>query len=238
MLNALSKAFAQLSDPAFRKVLIIALLSSVAIFIVLWIIAGALMTWGGNVLLAWSGAEGWMHDAATWILGAGGVVAVLFASFFLFPSIMSLVLSFLLEDVAAAVERRHYPNLPAPRHEPFMEILKGGLAFAGVTILLNVIALPLYLVLLFLPPFNLFVFYALNGYLFGREYFEIVAVRRLDPINAKQLRRQFRWRVFMAGVIIAFLLTIPIVNLITPIVATGFMLHVFETLRSKGAVRT
>ena len=94
---------------------------------------------------------------------------------------------------------------------------------------------PLYLLLLFLPPFNLFVFYLLNGYLLGREYFEIVAVRRLDMATAKRLRRTYRGRVFMAGVVIALLLTVPLVNLITPIVATAFMLHVFEGLRRREA---
>jgi CysZ protein len=37
----------------------------------------------------------------------------------------------------------------------------------------------------------------------------------------------------MAGVIIAFILTIPLLNLVTPIVATAFMLHIFQRLRSR-----
>ena len=72
------------------------------------------------------------------------------------------------------------------------------------------------------------VFYLLNGYLLGREYYELVSLRRLAPDRAKALRRGLRSRVFLAGVVIAFLLTLPLVNLITPIIATGFMLHVFE----------
>ena len=39
---------------------------------------------------------------------------------------------------------------------------------------------------------------------------------------------------FWAGVLIAFLFTIPLVNLITPIVATAFMVHVFELIRESG----
>ncbi len=84
-------------------------------------------------------------------------------------------------------------------------------------------------------PLNLFVFYLLNGYLLGREYFELVAARRFDAAGVRRLRRKYRGRVMLAGVVIAFLLTVPIVNLVTPIVATGFMLHVFERLRRREA---
>jgi CysZ protein len=96
---------------------------------------------------------------------------------------------------------------------------------------LNILALPLY----FVPIINVFVFYLLNGYLLGREYFELVAARRFDAAGTRRLRRKFRGRVMLAGVVIAFLLTVPIVNLVTPVVATGFMLHVFERLRRREA---
>ena len=152
------------------------------------------------------------------------------ASFLLFPAVTAVIMSFLLDDIAEAVERRHYPGLPAAREPPLLESLMGALAFLGVTLLANLIFLPLYLI----PGANLFVFYTLNGYLLGREYFELVAVRRLETKPSKQMRRRFRGRVFVAGIVIAFLLTIPLVNLITPIVATGFMVHIFESLRQRG----
>ena len=107
-----------------------------------------------------------------------------------------------------------------------------------MTLGLNLLALPLYLLLLFVPPFNLFVFYLLNGYLLGREYFELVAARRLDTAGVRRLRRAYRGRLLLAGAVIAFLLTVPIVNLVTPIIATGFMLHVFEGLRRREASAT
>jgi uncharacterized protein involved in cysteine biosynthesis len=75
------------------------------------------------------------------------------------------------------------------------------------------------------------VFFTLNGYLLGREYFELVAQRRMTAEEAKALRRTRRVRVFLAGVVVAFLLTIPLVNLITPIIATAFMLHIYEGMR-------
>ena len=110
--------------------------------------------------------------------------------------------------------------------------------FTGMTVLVNLIALPFYLLLIFLPPFNLFVFYRLNGYLLGREYFELVAVRRVESAAVRDLRKRNRGRVFTAGVIIAFFLTLPLINLVVPIVATAFMLHVFQGIqqRSGGSV--
>jgi uncharacterized protein involved in cysteine biosynthesis len=114
-------------------------------------------------------------------------------------------------------------------------MLRSGLAFAAMTVAINLLALPFYLLLIFLPPFNLILFYGVNGYLFGREYFEIVALRRQNPADAKRLRRRYRGRLFLAGILIAVMMTIPIVNLFAPIVATGFMVHVFEDLKRRAA---
>jgi uncharacterized protein involved in cysteine biosynthesis len=169
------------------------------------------------------------------LLGGAFVVLLLVVSFLLFPAVVAVVLSLFLEQVAGAVERRYYPDLPPPRGQPLLEATRGALLFAGITVALNLLALPLYLVLSLLPPLNIFVFYGLNSYLLGREYFELVAVRRLDLGRTRQVQRAFRGRIFRAGLVIALLLTIPLVNLITPLVATAFMLHVFERLRRDAA---
>lgn len=238
MFSALAKAFGQLSDPAFRRVLIRAVLAALVVFIAVWVAAWLGLSWVGEALSGWVAAQepgGFWVEVAEWVFGAAGIIGVLVASFFLFPGVMVLAMAFLLEDVAAAVERRHYPELPPARGQPLGEAVMGALAFAAVMLLLNLLALPFYLLLLFVPPLNLFVFYLLNGYLLGREYFELVAARRFDTAGVRRLRRKYRGRVMLAGVVIAFLLTVPIVNLVTPIVATGFMLHVFERLRRREA---
>ena len=236
MISALAKAVAQMGDPAFRSVFLRSIWLSVGAFVVLWALAWLALGWVGEDLAAWMAARypdsGWV-TALEWAYGAAGVAGVLVASLFLFPAVMAGVMSILLDEVAAAVERKHYPNLPAARSQPIGEAAVAALAFAGIALALNLLALPVYLVLLFLPPFNLFVFYLLNGYLLGREYFELVAVRRTDMAAVKRLRRAYRGRVFLAGVVIAFLLTLPLINLVMPIVATGFMLHVFEGLRRR-----
>jgi uncharacterized protein involved in cysteine biosynthesis len=58
-----------------------------------------------------------------------------------------------------------------------------------------------------------------------------VAVRRLTHDQVRTLRRRHRGRLTTAGVVITVMLTIPLVNLLAPVVATAFMVHVFERLR-------
>ena len=180
-------------------------------------------------------AGSWWAEPLRWLLGALFWARLLFVSFILFPAVVSIAMSFLLDDIAEAVEQRHYPGLPAARQQPILEILLDTIGFVAVTIAINLLALPLYLLFLFVPPLNFFVFYGVNGYLLGREYFELVAVRRMDSASARRLRRRYRGRVFLAGVIIAVLLSVPLLNLVTPIIATGFLVHVFELLRRREA---
>ncbi len=238
MFSALAKAFGQLFDPAFRRVLLRSVLAALVVFIAVWVVAWFGLSWAGDALSGWVAAQepgGFWVEVVEWVFGAAGVVGVLVASFFLFPGVMLVALTLMLDDIAQAVERRHYPELPPARAQPIGEAVMAALAFAAVMLLLNLLALPFYLLLLFVPPLNLFVFYLLNGYLMGREYFELVAARRFDAAGVRRLRRRYKGRVMLAGVVIAFLLTVPIVNLVTPIVATGFMLHVFERLRRREA---
>jgi len=234
MFSALAKAFGQLSDPAFRRVLVRSVLAALVVFIGVWVAAGFGLSWAGDALSAWvAGQEpgGFWVEAVEWVVAAAGVAAVLVASFLLFPAVMLIALSLLLDDIAEAVERRYYPELAQARGQPLGEAIASALSFLAKSLVLNILALPLYLV----PLLNLFVFYLLNGYLLGREYFELVAARRFDTKGVRRLRRRFRGQVMLAGVAIAFLLTVPIVNLVTPVVATGFMLHVFERLRRREA---
>lgn len=236
MLSALIKAVAQITDPAFRRVLLISVAASAVVFVVLWLLAWWGLSWTGEALADWLAAQepgGFWTDLLAWIFGAAAVVGIVVATFFLFPAVMVLVMSMLLDEVAAAVEHRHYPDRGPARRQPWGEMLWSAVVFAAVTVALNLLVLPLYLLLLFVPPLNLFVFYLLNGYLLGREYFELVAVRRYAMSTVAQVRRAFRGRLMLAGVAIAVLMTIPLVNLIAPLVATAFMVHVFEGLRRR-----
>ena len=217
MIAALFKAFAQMSDPALQRVVWQTLGWSVGLFAVLLAAGWWLLISTELFRIAWL-------ETAVDVLGW---VVALIAAFFLFPGAALLNISFLLDPVAAAVEARHYPRLGAPRAQPLSEALWLGLRFAALSVLLNLFFLPLY----FVPVLNVFVFAGLNGYLLGREYFELVALRRLEAAPARAMRKRYRGRLFFAGVVITFLLSIPLVNWFMPVVAAAFMVHVFEGLR-------
>lgn len=231
MLAALTKAFGQLSDPRIRQVLWWSLGLALAVFIGLWILFGFLLSWGGDWLAAWlqgMGWEGFWLDAAEWLATLGAFGALLIVSFLIFPGVVGMLIPLFLERVASAVEERHYPGLPPAREQPVAEMLLDALGLVAVTVGLNLLALPFYLIFLFIPPLNLLLFYLLNGYLLGREYYELVAVRRLDHARLKESWRARKGRYLLAGAIITFLLTLPVVNLIAPVVATAFMVHLFQ----------
>jgi uncharacterized protein involved in cysteine biosynthesis len=219
MFAAFARAAAQLGDPAFRRVLWTGLAIAAAVFALLW------------------GAVGWLlaHTAlfeVLWLetaLDVLGGLAVLVLTWLLFPAVASVALSFYLERVAEAVEARHYPGLPPPRVQSVGETSVAGARFLAVSLLLNLAAL-LFLVV---PPVFPFVFYAVNGYLLSREYYELVALRRLPADRARTVRVAFQGRLVLAGVAIAFLLTVPVVNLVTPLLATAAMVHLVEGWRRR-----
>ncbi len=218
MLFALFRAVAQLSTPALRRVVGFGLALSVTCFAVLWIaVAFALYhaSWFGWRLL-------------DWLVDLLGALAVAGLSWLLFPAVATMVMGFFLGHVADSIELLDYPGRGPARQAPVSETIVATLRLMSLTIVLNLLALPIYLLL---PGVNFFVFIGLNGYLFGREYFEVVALRRLDLTAARAARRRFAGRVFCGGVIIAGLFAMPLINLIAPVIATAFMVHLFEKLR-------
>lgn len=229
LLSAFSKAVAQLTDPALRNVLLRAMAGALGIFIVLcavlWFV-NAQFSLSGNALLDWT-------------ITIVGDFAVLVIAILLYPATVSALVGLFLEDVAEAVEHRHYPGLPPALSAGLAESTWAGIRFALIAVALNIAALPLYLILLLVPPLNVFVFFGVNGYLLGREYFELVAQRRLPLEDARSLRRRYRGTVILAGGLTAFLLTVPVVNLAAPIIGTAAMVHILEALRrGSGATPT
>lgn len=162
------------------------------------------------------------------LLDLTGGIAIVALIWLLFPAVVTIVISCFLDRVAAAVEARDYPGKGPPRPAAIGEAAAATLRLMALTILLNVLAMPVYALA---PGVNFFVFLGLNGYLLGRAYFEVIALRRLDPMAARALRRRFAGRVFLGGLAIAGLFTLPLVSLVAPVIATALMVHPFEGLR-------
>ena len=218
MLTAFLRSVEELFTPPLRRVVLLSLALAVASFAVLWIAIAILAH--NTALFGW-----WPLD---WLVDLFGALAVLLLSGLLFPAVTTIVMGFFLDRVARAVEARDYPGLPPPRGAPLGDIIATTLRLMVLAVVLNLLALPLYLLL---PGINFFVFLVLNGYLFGRAYFEVVAFRRLDRGTAKAVRQRFAGRVFIGGLVITGLFSLPLVNLVAPVIATAFMVHVFESLR-------
>ena len=220
MMTALLRAFAALPTPPLRRAVLLSLAIAVATF--------GLLSLGAAACLDSAQFFGWAP--LNWLIDILGGLAVLALSWLLFPAVVTLVMGFFLDGVAAAVEARDYPGQRPARRAPIREILATTMRLMGLTILLNLMALPLYILV---PGINLFLFLALNGYLFGREYFEVVALRRLDTTAARAMRRRFGGYVFVGGVVIAGLFALPLVNLVAPVIAVAFMVHVFQALAAR-----
>jgi CysZ protein len=222
MISSFFKAIGQIPDPGFRRVIGRSLLYAIGIFVLL-----LSFTWWLIVSSRFFGI-GWLE----WIVDfVGGATAVVVA-FLLFPGAMMFVVSLMLEKIARAVEKKHYPYLPPPQPQAMSETVLIGLRYTSIVIALNLLFLPLF----FIPVINIFVFIGLNGYLLGREYFELVALRRLEPDAVRKIWREHRSQLCIAGMIITSLLTIPVVNWFMPVVAAAYMLHIFERIPYKDAV--
>lgn len=222
--TAIDDAFA----PEERRMLILSVALAVALLLALWLGATAFLE------EARFAGIGWL-DAVIIVLGSLGALVL---AWLLFPAIALLVLSLFLANIVDAAERRHYPGLGRPRPLGFRGTVASALRLLLLAIVvnltINLLLLPVYVV----PGINLFVYFGLNGYLVGREYFELVALRRLDEAAAQAMWRRHRGRLVLVGVIIVFLLSLPLINLVAPVVGAAFMLHVFEELRRRTSAET
>lgn len=222
MFTALIKAFGQLSDPRLRRVIRLGVLGALACYASLV----ALVWWGLPKIRLFD--QNWANTGSDVVLGLLALIVPLL----FFPALATAIMGTMLENVADAVEARHYPQLNWPRPQKWSEILLTTLRFLAVMVAVNVVALPLYLILL-VTGLSVVLMVVVNGYLLGREYFELVALRRLDPKQARQWFRHHLGRLWLAGAIIAILFSIPLLNLLAPVIATAFMVHLFQSLRGR-----
>ena len=223
MFSALARAFAQLPEPPLLRAVALSVVGAV-----LAILAAAVLAWMLIFELSILG-DGFLGGALAWT-GAAAAAAL---AFLFYPSTAMLIAGFFFDSVADAVEARHYPGLPPARRRGIGETLASALPLLGVTLAINIVLLPVYLLALVVPGLSAVLFYLANGYVFGREFFEAAAGRRLDRQAVRDLRKSRRGTVFLAGVAITVLTTVPILNLAAPVIASAFIVHVFQRLRAE-----
>ena len=166
------------------------------------------------------------RSPARWALGAGlGFWAALVLSVFLMIPVASVIVGAFLDRIAEAVEAKHYAHLPRVKGAPFGEVILDSLRFMGLVVLVNLLALLVYLIFAPLAPL---MFWGVNGFLLGREYFQLVALRRMPLREANALRRKHVWAIWFTGILMVVPLTIPVVNLIVPILGVATFTHQFH----------
>lgn len=228
MFGDFSKALGQLGDKRFQSVLFKGLGLTVALLVAIYLafvwVIGVFVP--DTFTLPLIGEITWIDNA----LSIGSFFLMIGLSVFLMVPVASAFTGIFLEEVSEAVEDVHYPGLPEVPRQSLSDIVMDSLGFLGVIVLANLIALVLYLILNIAAPV---IFWALNGFLLGREYFQMVAMRRLGREGAKAARKRHMPEIWLAGALMAIPLTIPVVNLLIPVLGAATFTHMFMRLEGK-----
>jgi CysZ protein len=217
MLRAASLALSQIFSRDFRGILWRVVGLTLLVFVLLfwgveWLIAGL-------PTLGWE----WVNTAIQWV--APVLFLVLF--FFLGAPVATIIVGVFLEEIADKVDARFYPSDPKAPGSPIIGSVLAAISFGLVTLGLNLLVLPIHV---FLPLIGSILVLTMNGYLLGREYFELVALRHGPPVEVKRRRRANRSTLWLAGTFIAVFSMIPLVNLLAPLFGTAFMVHLHKQL--------
>lgn len=235
IIEAARAAASRILTQPFRTVLLKSIGLTLLILVGAWFGLQQLFDW---VAMPWIDAlvpgmpswAGWLSLVAAFAAGIGFAIVLAL----LVAPVTALVAGLFLDDIADVVEREDYPADPPGRAVPPLRAMVLSLKFVGVVILGNIVAL----LLLLIPGVNIAAFFVVNGYLLGREFFEFAAMRFRPEADAKALRRRNAMTVFLAGLVIAGFLAIPVVNLATPLFAAAMMIHLHKALSARDAVLT
>ena len=234
MLDDAAKALAQMFTPPFRTVLLKSIGLAVAFLAVLGIALYRLLEWLTGAGETWAeGALGPLAHGPLAVLGWVLAFALGFGLFagaiFLMPAVTALVASFFGDEIAEHVEREHYPLDPPGAALPLGRAVLEGVKTALLAVAVYICCTPL----LWFLGFGVVLFFLATAWLLGREYFDLAAMRFHPPSEARAFRRHYGGTVFVAGMFIAGFVSIPIVNLATPLFGTAFMVHMHKRLAAR-----
>ncbi|MER8964968.1 sulfate transporter family protein [Mesorhizobium sp. M0159] len=227
ILDAARAALSRLFSPEFRSVFLKTLGLTLLALAALWFGIKSLFEW-----LAWPWIDAWLPALPSWAGWLGAVVAGIGLALglaLLIAPVTAIIAGLFLDDVAEVVERTDYPNDPPGRAVPALRSLVLAIRFFGVVILGNIVAL----LLLLVPGVNIAAFFIVNGYLLGREFFEFAAMRFRPEAEAKALRRKHSITVFLAGLVVAAFLAVPLLNLLTPLFAAVMIVHLHKAISAR-----
>lgn len=223
------RALGQIGDPRFRRVMVLGLGLTLALLFAVYaafLLAIQALTPEAVDLPVIGPVNG-----VQTFLGWASLFLMVFLSTFLMVPVAGVFSGLFLEDVAAAVEARHYAYLPPVPRAKWGAALVETLNLLGLVLALNLVGLVL---LAFTGPFYIALFWVLNGFLLGREYFTMVAMRRLPPEAARAMRRRNLPAIWAAGVLMAVPLSLPLANLLVPVLGAASFTHLYHRLAAAG----
>jgi CysZ protein len=165
-------------------------------------------------------------EAIAWLLSIAAGLGIVVGGVMLMPAVTAVIASLFADQIADNVERAHYPHDPPGKALPLMRALIEGGKTALLAVAVYLCAAPLLLI----GGTGAVVFFLATAWLLGREYFELAAMRFGSPLDAKSLRKRNATTVYIAGLFIAAFVSIPIVNLATPLFAMAFMVHLHKRI--------
>lgn len=224
MLSAATTAFNQIFSEPFRAVFWKAIGLTFLLLVAMWAALQGLAVY--FVALPWPGIE----TAVAFLTG----FALLIGLGFVIAPVTSLFAGLFLDDIADVVEQTNYPQHPPGQAMPIIASVAMSIRFFGLVVLVNLFALPLVLFL----GFGFLIFFVANGYLLGREYFEMAALRFSDKPSVTAMRQRHGPRIFIAGLLIAGFMAVPLLNILTPLFATAFMVHMHKRIAARDAELT
>jgi len=216
MLQDALDSFNDVFSPPFRSVMVKSVGLTVAVLVFGGLVLDQIALHFVHV------SHGWLATVISLAVGLGLVAGLALLA----APTTSLVASFFFDEIAAIVEREVDPNGPPGRAAPLWDATLASLRFAALTLIVMLAAL----VLFFLPGFGFAGWFAANAYLLGREYFELAAMRFRSANEARAMRRYFAMPVFLAGLVIAAFVAVPILNLATPLFAAALMARLHKRL--------
>lgn len=221
MIQAFTRSLAQLTDRTILAILLKVILLTILLFLLFGVTAYFGLVW----LFAWIGwTEGGFAAAA-----AAAIIAIM-TGLLLFRIVAIFVLNIFSDDIVDAVERRYYPQRAETAKPPGYGIgIKMGLASAGRALGYNILAAPLYVLLLVTGIGVPIAFFAVNAILLGRDLQDMVAARHVS--DYRKLATEWslpKVQRFVLGLIAVLLLAIPFVNFLAPVLAAAMATHLLH----------
>ena len=226
MIRAFVLSLGQLADPAILRVLAKVIALTLLIFVAL----GALLWLGVS---RWVGTDFWKGESDYIGIATLTALAGLGLTWLFFRTVAILVMGLFADGVVIAVERRHYPRALSAARNPSMALsLRMGLASMLRAIFFNLLALPLYVLLLFTGIGTVILFALVNAILLGRDLGEMVAVRHMDPAAVRGWLEATRTPRLFLGLVVTGLFVIPLLNLLAPVIGAAMATHLYHGKRT------